>query len=72
MTFLVLTTWRCGRMTPEERDRMYALCMLIQNEKDPKKFNCLVEELDRLLNTKRECILASRKAVLGQCRNFKT
>ena len=40
-------------MTREERDRMYALCMLIQNEKDPKKFNCLVEELDRLLNTKR-------------------
>ena len=45
-------------MTPEERDRMYALCMLIQNEKDPKKSNCLVEELDRFLNTKRECIQA--------------
>ena len=48
-------------MTPEERDRMYALCMLIQNEKDPKKFNCLVEELDRLLNTKRERIQASER-----------
>ena len=48
-------------MTPEERDGMYALCMLIQNEKDPEKFNCLVEELDRLLNTKRERIQASER-----------
>ena len=48
-------------MTPEERDRMYALCMLIQNEKDPRKFNCLVEELDRLLSMKRECIQASER-----------
>ena len=59
-------------MTAEERDRMYALCMLIQNEKDPKKFNCLVEELDRLLNMKRECIQASESPVLGEYRNFKT
>jgi hypothetical protein len=35
---------------------MNAFCMLIQNEKDPKKFNCLVAELDRLLTTKRESI----------------
>jgi hypothetical protein len=48
-------------MTPKERDGMYSLCMLIQNEKDPKKFNCLVEELDRLLNTKPECIQASER-----------
>jgi hypothetical protein len=48
-------------MTPEERDRMNALCLLIQNEKDPKKFNCLVAELDRLLTTKRECIQASER-----------
>ena len=38
-------------MTPEERDRMNALCLLIQNEKDPKKFVCLVAELDHLLTT---------------------
>ena len=61
MTFLVRTTWRVRRMTPEQRDRMYALCMLIQNEKNPKKFNCLVEELNRLLNTKRECVQASER-----------
>lgn len=48
-------------MTAEERDRMYALCMLIQNEKDPKKFNRLLEELDRLLSMKRECIQASER-----------
>lgn len=52
-------------MTPEERDRMYALCMLIQNEQDPKRFNCLVEELDRLLNRKRERIQDS-----GQSKSF--
>jgi hypothetical protein len=72
MIFLILPNWECVRMTTEERDRMYALCTLIQNEQDPKKFNCLLEELDRLLNTKRECIQASERAVLGQCRNFKT
>jgi HPt (histidine-containing phosphotransfer) domain-containing protein len=48
-------------MTPEERDRMYALCMRIQDEKDTKKFNCLVEELERLLDTKRERIQASER-----------
>jgi hypothetical protein len=59
-------------MTAEERFSMYAICMLMQNEKDPKKFNCLVEELDRLLNTKRESHPSFRKAALGESRNFKT
>lgn len=48
-------------MTPEERDKMNALCLLIQNEKDPKKFNCLLAELDRLLTKKRERIQASER-----------
>ena len=43
-------------MTPEEREEMYALCRLIQDEKDPQKFAQLVEELDRLLDAKRERI----------------
>jgi hypothetical protein len=45
---------------------MYALCMRIQDEKDPKKFNCLVEELERLLNTKRECIQASESFMMQE------
>ena len=52
-------------MTPEKHDKMYALCILIQNEKDPRKFNSLVEELDRLLNAKRERIQASERQSQG-------
>ena len=70
MAFLVLTTWGFARMTPEERDRMNALCILIQNENDPKNFNCLIEDLERLLNTKRERIQASEKASLGAVEAF--
>lgn len=43
-------------MTPDEREKMNALCRLIQDEKDPKKFTDLLEELDRLLDSKRERI----------------
>jgi hypothetical protein len=57
-------------MTPEERDRMNALCILIQNENDPKRFNCLIEDLERLLNTKRERIHASEKGSLGAVEAF--
>ena len=49
-------------MTPEERDKMNALCRRIQDEKDSKKFSDLLEELDRLLNSKRERIQAARES----------
>ena len=45
-------------MTSEERERMYALCKLIQDEKDPKKFNDLIDELNKLLDEKRGRIQA--------------
>jgi hypothetical protein len=54
-------------MTPEERNRLYTLCMRIQDEEDPKKFNCLAEELERLLNTKLERIQASERQSSGEC-----
>ena len=43
-------------MTPEERERMNQLCVLIQQEKDPEKFNVLVKELNDLLEAKLERI----------------
>jgi hypothetical protein len=43
-------------MTPEEREKMNALCKRIQDEKDPKKFTELLQELDRLTESKRERI----------------
>jgi hypothetical protein len=41
-------------MTPEEREKMNALCRQIQDEKDPKTFTELLEELNRLTESKRE------------------
>jgi ABC-type transporter Mla subunit MlaD len=49
-------------MTSEERERMYALCKLIQDEKDPKKFNDLIDELNKLLDEKRGRIQARTKS----------
>ena len=43
-------------MPPEEREKMNALCRQIQDEKDPRKFAALLEELEGLLNSKRERI----------------
>ena len=39
-------------MTPEERERMNVLALLIQQEKDPDKFTKLVEELNKLIAQK--------------------
>lgn len=36
-------------MTPDERERMLALCRQIEHEQDPSRFNKLVEELNALL-----------------------
>lgn len=38
-------------MTPEQRERMNALCEFIQDESDPKKFSLLVNELNALLES---------------------
>jgi hypothetical protein len=40
-------------MTPEERERMNLLCRLIQEEKDPKQFGGLVNELEDLLERRK-------------------
>jgi len=39
-------------MTPEERDRMHALCARIEVEKDHEEFTRLVQELNDLLEGK--------------------
>ena len=39
-------------MTPEERDRMHALCARIEVEKDHEEFTRLVQELNDLLESK--------------------
>jgi hypothetical protein len=39
-------------MTPEEREKMNRLCILIQSEQDPAKFTALMKELNELLESK--------------------
>ena len=39
-------------MTPEEREKMYVLCKLIQEEQDPKQLTELIRELNDLLEEK--------------------
>jgi hypothetical protein len=39
-------------MTPDERERMYELCALIEKEKDRHRFLELIEELNQLLERK--------------------
>lgn len=39
-------------MTPAERDRMNLLSMLIQCERDPKKYLEYVKEIDELMSQK--------------------
>lgn len=39
-------------MTPEERERMNQLCILVQSEQDHNRFTVLVKELNELLETK--------------------
>jgi len=47
-------------MTSEERERLNALCVRMQQEHDPKKFTILLTELDRLLE-KQERIKAKKE-----------
>jgi len=41
-------------MTPDERERMNALCELIEKEQDHEKFVKLVQELNNLLENKEQ------------------
>jgi hypothetical protein len=43
-------------MTSEERERMNQLCTRIQEEKDPEKFDDLVQELNELMEAKHKRI----------------
>ena len=43
-------------MTLEEQERMTQLCKGVVNEKDPQKFNALVDQLNQLLGKKRDRI----------------
>ena len=36
-------------MKPDERERMYQLCALIENEKDHRRFLLLIQQLNELL-----------------------
>ena len=48
-------------MTREERERMYALCAQIVEEKDPDTFTALVKELNELLGRKEDRLVPTRK-----------
>jgi len=41
-------------MKPDERERMYQLCELIENEKDHSRFLELIRELNDLLQRKEQ------------------
>jgi hypothetical protein len=53
-------------MTPEERERMDELCKAVQAEKDPRKFDELVRELNELIEEKHERIHPEHKAKLAK------
>lgn len=48
-------------MTPEERTRLDELCALIEKERDPKRFDEYVQQLNDLLDEKRGRIRADRR-----------
>ena len=39
-------------MTPDERERMNQICLLIQTEKNPQRFTALVRELNELIDAR--------------------
>jgi hypothetical protein len=47
-------------MTPEERQRMYQLCAMIEVEKDRHRFLLLIEELNQLLERKEQRLADDR------------
>jgi hypothetical protein len=60
-------------MTPDERDRMNQLCLLIQEEKDYEKFAGLLSELSELIDRKtRRRFKQYPKLIWHRCRPWKT
>lgn len=49
-------------MKPDERERMYQLCALIETEKDHHRFLKLIEELNELLGRKEQRLEEKPKA----------
>lgn len=49
-------------MTPEERERFEWLCKQVETEKDPKKFDQYVRELNDVLEAKHERIHSKHKS----------
>lgn len=49
-------------MKPEERERMYELCALIEKEKDHHRFLQLINELNELLERKEQSLDSKPKA----------
>ena len=49
-------------MTPDERERMYEICALIEKERDHHRFLQLINELNNLLERK-EQTLADKKTI---------
>ncbi len=48
-------------MRPEERERMYKLCALIEKEKDHTRFLQLINELNDLLERKEQSLTDTNK-----------
>ena len=48
-------------MRPEERERMYELCALIEKERDHHKFLQLINELNDLLERKEQTLTDNKK-----------
>lgn len=49
-------------MKPEERERMYQLCALIEKEKDHTRFLQLINELNDLLDRKEQALTDPAKS----------
>ena len=50
-----------GAMKPEERERMYELCALIEREKDHHRFLELINELNDLLDRKEQSLTEKKQ-----------
>ena len=48
-------------MRPDERERMYQLCALIEKEKDHTRFLQLINELNDLLERKEQSLTDTNK-----------
>lgn len=49
-------------MKPEERERMYKLCAMIENEQNRERFLVLIQELNELLERKEQRLEGESKS----------